>query len=154
MTVQFDYSKIRNTAIGIVKKFGAHVPCILLRPAEAAPPISSLPWRLGPATRINAFPFTGVISTLGFPRRSDPITDRELDIIAPGDLAQVFSTLDPTMQCGSPNTTDRVQVTDQGNVTQYAIIGVQDITPDALTIIFKLRCKAFPDITAQAPAGF
>ncbi len=151
---KFDFGPIRSVAIDLVKQFGRTAPCVLLRAVEAPPADASTPWRRGTPTRIDQFPFIGVVSTLGFPKRANPQTDHDLDLIIPGDLTSTTSSLDGKTLCGPPTLTDRLQVTYLGATSQYSIIGIQDITPDDLVIIFKVRCKAFCEIIGQPAGGF
>lgn len=149
MAAQFDFTGIRNTAIALVKKFGKHVPCTLLRAVEGAAPDPTMPWRLGDATFLE-FKFTGIVSTLGFPKRSDPITDLDQDVIAPGDLATTGAESDAGILCGDPQLTDRIIA---GSL-QLGILGVQDITPDDKTVIYKIRCRAWPLISSKPSTPF
>lgn len=156
----FDYTAIQNTAIGLIKQFGRQTPCNLVRPVEASPPNPAAPWRLGAPASFQFFPFIGVVSTLGFPKRADPQTDQELDILAPGDITSTPGTvtaggaqITPQVLCGPPVLDDRVQVTWLGNLYTYLVLGVKDVTPNAVAIMFTLRCKAFPDIVQQAQIG-
>lgn len=146
----FNYDPIRTTAIALINKFGRQVQCVLLRTLETAAADSNKPWRRGDPT-ILEFKFIGVISTLGFPKKSDPITDRDLDIIIPGDLATTGAEGSPLVLCGDPVAlVDRIQVGD----ALYQILGVQDITPDDKTIIYKVRARAWPVLAPQATGNF
>lgn len=135
----FDFNPIRNTAIALVKQFGKKIPCTLIRAVEGSAPDPTLPWRLGDASFLQ-FKFIGVVSTLGFPKRSDPITDQDQDVIAPGDLATTGAESDATILCGDPTRADRIIA---GNL-QLGILGIQDVTPDDKVIIYKMRCRAWP----------
>lgn len=135
----FDYNPIRNTAIALVKKFGRKVPCSLMRAVEGTAPDATKPWRRGDPTFLE-FKFIGIVSNLGFPKLGDPSTDADQDITVPGDLATTGAESDVLTLCGDPVLTDRI-VTDS---LQFGILGVHSIKPDDKTIIYKLRCRAWP----------
>lgn len=147
----FDFTDIRDTAMGLVKDFGRTAVCTILRHTEGTLADATKPWRGGNTPGLLQFQFQGTVSTLGFPKRSDPITDGDIDVIAPGDLATTAALSDPMILCGDPQKTDRI-MTDAGK--EYAILGVQDVTPDDKTIIYKIRCRAWPLITQQQSTPF
>jgi hypothetical protein len=138
----FKFAGIRNTAQTLVKKFGR--PCVLLRATEATPADATKPWRVGDGTT-TSFPFIGVVSALGFPKKADPIVDAtDADVIMPGDAG-----VEPVL-------TDRVQILGLwAGVTDgvFAIIGVKTINPDGTVIMHTLRVRAWPAITMQPAAG-
>lgn len=141
----FDYSGIRTTGIGLVKKFGRD--CTLLRSTAGTVPDPSKPWRVNDGT-IQNFDFRGPVTFLGFPRHGDPIGDSsDCDIIVPGDIA-----------CGEPLETDRIQVfgTIAGQTDPvFAILpgGVKAVAPDGNGIIYKCRCRAWPGASQSAASG-
>lgn len=140
MAQTFNYSKIRNTAQTLVKKFGR--PCILLRPVEATPSDATKPWRVGDGTTTE-FACRGVFTALPFPKRSDPIVDAsEADLMIGGDIGT------------EPLLTDRIQVigviTGETNPI-YAIIGVHRIDPDGTPIAYGLRIRSW-SVIVSAPA--
>lgn len=145
----FDYGPIRQVAFDLIKSFARQSQCAILRPREAAPADPTKPWRLGAPVAIRSFPFLGVVSTLGFPKRSDPVTDRDIDVTAAGDLTLTPDIGDPTTLCGIPTTADRIQVNTLGINYQYQIMGVQDVTPDSKCILLKMRAKLWPSIIGQ-----
>lgn len=185
MADHFDFGPIRDVAIGLIKQFSQQAPIILLRNVNTTPANPAQPWE-GAAARILQFTFNGTVSTLGFPKRSDPIMDRDIDVVAPGDLAttvadqflpagfpqpglgigmsvklgvggfgsihgggdlgvSMSTALNITTVCGFPATTDRLLI----GKDLYAILGVQDVTPDSQPILFKLRCRAWPVLNKQ-----
>lgn len=179
----YDFTPIRNTATALLKRFGKSAPVLLLRDVNTAVTDPTKPWRGAPST-VRRYPFIASVLTLGFPKRSDPILDKDVNVIAPGDM---ISTLElPEMQpsagiglnmsvvlsagnlqagagigvsmtavlftasvCGPPTTTDRLYIEGQ----YYSILGVQDLSPDALPIIFTMRCRAWPTLNKQAQPG-
>lgn len=185
MVARFDYSPIRTLAANLLTQFGRPAPIILLRNVNDTPANALQPWR-GDSAHLRSFQFQGTVSTLGFPKKSDPILDADIDVIAPGTLVataadppvptpafppdlglsmsvilktgtfaamQAGDALGISMQaalnltplCGFPVTTDRLLIDGQ----YYAILGVQDISPDDIPIIFKMRCRAWPGLPKQ-----
>lgn len=186
----FNYAPIAAVASGLLSQFGKQKPILLLRNVATTPANPAQPWEGAPG-RILQFGFKGYASTLGFPKRSDPITDTDIDVIAPGSLAttladtflppgfpapglgismtvtlgvgsfgslhashglgvSMVTALTLGTVCGAPTTVDRLLVGNQ----LYAILGVQDVTPDAAPIIFKMRCRAWPTLSKQGGVPF
>lgn len=147
----FDFTSIRNTAIDLVKVYGG-TPCLLIRVVDGSPVDITKPWRPGAATT-KRFAFSGSVSTLGFPRRSDPVVDMDADIIAPGDIVTTTAVGDPNTVCGSPLLTDFIQVVDGG--LMFAILGIKDIKPGIVKpVIFLIRGKPWPQIAPQPSMDF
>lgn len=179
----YDFAPIRNTATALLKRFGKSEPVLLLRDVNTTVADPTKPWR-GSPSKIRRYPFIASVLTLGFPKRSDPILDKDVNVIAPGDMISVLEipemtpspglgvnmsvllspgklqageglgvtmavTLFQASLCGAPLTTDRLYIEGQ----YYAILGVQDVTPDALPIIFTMRCRAWPTLNKQAQPG-
>lgn len=185
MVARFDYGPIRALAVNLLAQFGRPTPIVLLRNVNEIPGNPSMPWR-GDTAHLRTFQFLGTASTLGFPKKSDPIMDADLDVIAPGSLAttpadspvptpafppdlglsmavtlktgtfasmqageglgiSMKAALSLTPLCGFPVITDRLFIDGQ----YYAILGVQDISPDDIPIIFKMRCRAWPGLPKQ-----
>lgn len=150
----FDYVGLSASAKLLIAQFASKLPCVIIRPVEAAPPDPTQPWRLTAPTSFNRFPFIALTTTLGFPRRSNPITDHDLDLLVSGDLISVASTTNPATLCGPPLEKDRVSVPLLGVTRYFTILGVQDITPADVTVIWKLRCQSEPAIVQESGTGF
>jgi hypothetical protein len=84
-TPHFDFGPLRDTAIGLLKQFGRKAPIVLLRNVNETPADPTQPW-LGAKARVRTFQFFGTVSTIGFPKKSDPGLDHDVDIIAAGDV--------------------------------------------------------------------
>lgn len=140
----FDYAPIRATAIGLVKQFGNNVTqCILLRNTNVQPADPNKPWR-GDDPVIKQFKFIGVESTYHLPAD----TDGDKKVIVPGDITTTPAEGDPSVLCGYPLLTDRIQLPSG----VYAIIPpIVPVEGAGVPIIFKLRCRAWPyNLTAQS----
>ena len=141
-----DYAALRTTMVALVKSFGKTAPMKILRAVEADPPDSSLPWRRSAAT-IKAFPFIGVATTVGFPAQGVPTADDDKTFIIPGDIGTVAAEGDPGTLCGEIQLNDRILL---GSI-EYQILGKQDVTPDDLPIIIKVRGRAWQPLSLQPP---
>jgi hypothetical protein len=148
-TGQFNYTPIRNTALALIKKFGGKVQSSILRVVEGSAADPTKPWRRG-QPGVLEFKFTALVSTLPFPALGQPSSDGEATIIVPGDIITTGERFAPATLCGPPTITDRVQV---GTVI-YGILGVQDISGDETPIMFKLRCKPWPQIISAPQTPF
>lgn len=134
------FTSIRNSAIKLVKKFGRQVECTLVRSIDGEAPDATKPWNVGSPT-VRTFKFIGVVVSAALPGPSEPQVDADSKtIIVPGDIAATASEEDAALLCGDVLKTDRV-TTD--SIT-YGIEALQNIKPDDLTIIWKLRCSAWP----------
>lgn len=141
-----DYAALRTTMMALVRSFGKTVPMNIVRYVEGAAPDLSKPWRRDPATQ-KLFPFIGVSFTVRFPTMGDPTQDDDKTIIVPGDIVAQTATGDALTVCGDLQYTDRVLI---GSI-QYQILGKQDITPESLPIIYKLRARAWPRLSLSPP---
>jgi hypothetical protein len=144
-----NYAQLRSTMVALVKAFGKTAPMSILRVVEGSPADAAKPWRGGTAT-VQEFRFIGVALTLETPRLGVPTTDDDKTFIVPGDIVTTAEVSDPNTLCGDIQYTDRVLC--QG--IEYQVIGKQDITPDALPIIYKLRGRAWPQLSSQPPTQF
>jgi len=140
-----NYATLRTDVIALVKSFGKTAPMSILRVVEASAPDASMPWRRGDPTAIKEFRFIGVAFTPGFPALSEPVTEDDKTIIIPGDIVTTAAQGDPSTICGDLLLTDRVQIGSK----QYQILGMQDITPDALPIIYKVKARAWQRLLMQ-----
>lgn len=141
----FDFNPVRDKAIDTLTSLGRKAQAQLLRIVDGAPVDPSKPWRAAAGTTLT-FNFIGSFITLEpGALHSDPTLDGDMSAILPGTIIDAKAVEDGVTVCGAPTLNDFVQT--QGS--RYAIIGVKDITPDDLPIIFKLRCKSWPSITPQ-----
>lgn len=144
-----DYAGLRTTFLALVKSFGKTVPMKILRPVESDAPDPALPWRRDPAT-IKQFSFIGVVTTVGFPAQGVPTSDDDKTFIIPGDIVTTAADGDPATICGDIQYSDRILL---GSI-EYQILGKQDITPEALPIIIKVRGRAWQPLSSQPPTQF
>lgn len=153
MATKFNYTPLRNTAIGLVKNFGKTVQCSLLRNVNVTPDDADKPWR-GADPTIKSFTFTAVVLTKGFTEEGNgPRADQK--IIIPGDIVTTAADGDPATLCGMPLETDRIQAESiTGTIIEYGILGLQDVTPDGLPMIIKASLRAWPSTTKQPATPF
>ena len=144
-----DYAALRTTMVALVKSFGKTAPMKILRAIEGSAPDPTKPWRRDPAT-IKSFPFIGVCSTVGFPAQGVPTTDDDKTFIIPGDIGSVAAEGDPGTLCGDLQYTDRVLL----GTIEYQILGMQDVTPDDVPIIIKVRGRAWQPLSTPPPTQF
>lgn len=155
MPAQFDFTGIRSTAIDLINRFGRKLPIKLLRVTDAVAVDPAKPWRVGDGT-VTTYPFTGVYSSLGFPKTRDPVVDAtECDIIMPGNITTDSNGVASPKPI-EPVLLDRIQI--QGNLNGatdpvFAILGVQRIDPDGTPICFKMRCRVWSTIVQPGSVG-
>lgn len=148
MSFDTEFAGLRDDAIALVKAAGRPTACQLIRTTDGTPADSGKPWRVGtPSTK--TFLFTGVVVPYG-QAASQPSPDEEVTIIVPGDVGAVTAEEDGITLCGDIQATDRI-VTDS---QQYQILAITNLKPGSQTIIFKLRCKAWPSITMTPATQF
>lgn len=152
-TQQFDYTGIRNAAIGLVKYFGKKVPLAIARPLEGSAVSPGEPWRVNPGTTLT-FPFLGPIFTVTLRKYSDPVNDQEQVVYIPGDIVTTPSNENTAILCGPIDLNDRVIAQDYTGKQYYQIVGIQDVTPDNLPVVFICKCKAWPMLIRQPATPF
>lgn len=144
-----DYAALRTSIIALVKSFGKTAPMSILRTIDGAAPDPALPWRRN-ASSFKEFKFIGCAFTVGFPAMGMPTSEDDKTIIVPGDIVVTAAQGDPTTVCGDIQYTDRLVI----GAKEYQVLGIQDVTPDALPIIIKLRCRAWPQHSSPPPTQF
>lgn len=150
MAFDTEFPGLRDDAIALVKAAGKATPMAILRKVDGTPADPAMPWRVT-AGSVQEFQFIGVGPfTIEMPSQGNPTTDGDANAIAPGDLVDTAAEGDPDELCGMPVAqSDRLQVTDAQGTRQYAIIGIQDVTPGDKPIIIKMRVKLWPALTPQ-----
>lgn len=143
-----DYSALRTTMVALVKSFGKTASMKILRAVEGTAPDPTLPWRRNAAT-IKSFSFIGVSSTVGFPAQGVATSDDDKTFIIPGDIVTTAADGDAMTICGGLQYTDRILL----GTIEYQILGIQDVTPDDLPIIIKVRGRAWQPLAMQPPQG-
>lgn len=145
---RFNYTPLRNIAIGLVKQFGKGVQCSLLRNVNTTPDDATKPWR-GSDPTIKEFKFTAVALTKPFLDEGNGARG-DVKIIIPGDIVTTAAEGDPATLCGMPVETDRIIVQQRtGVLIEYGILGLQDVTPDDEPMIIKGSLRAWPLTTKQ-----
>lgn len=132
----FDFTNIRNKALGLLAKFGRD--CVVLRDSDAVPEDANKPWRIAADGTTAEFPFVGPVfyTDIELTKLEGKNTDQSACVVyVPGDLGV------------EPNTTDRMKVigTINGQVDPiYAVLKVDRTDPDGNAIMFKCVCTAWP----------
>ncbi len=131
----FDFTGIRNTALGLIAKFGRD--CVLLRNTDAAAVDPSKPWRVTDDPDVAEMPFVGPVFFLKLRPTSTSGDDQtECNIYVPGDLG-----IEPT-------TTDRIRIIGilNGETNpEFRVLHVERTEPATnQPIVFVCRCSAWP----------